>query len=54
MNDVRVLWLSSIYWKARWGNFFNELNLHEGIKLYIIENKGYSVLPWLMVPHKQA
>lgn len=33
MNDARVLWLSSIYRKTMWGNFFNELNLHEGIKL---------------------
>jgi hypothetical protein len=54
MNDERVLWLSSIYRKAMCNNFFNELNLHEGIKIYIIEKKGYPMLPWLMVPHKQT
>jgi hypothetical protein len=34
-------------------NFFNELDLHESIKPYIIGNKGYPLLPWMMVPHKQ-
>jgi hypothetical protein len=41
MDDVQVLWLFSIYCKATWGNFFNELDLHEGIKPYIIGDKGY-------------
>jgi hypothetical protein len=31
----------SIYHKTTWGNFFNELGLHEGLKPYIIGDKGY-------------
>jgi hypothetical protein len=54
MNNAQVLRLSSIYPKTTWGNFFNELGLHKGIKLYIIGNKGYPLLPWMMVPHKQT
>jgi hypothetical protein len=41
MDDVQVLWFSSIYRKTTLGNFFNELDLHEGIKPYIIGDKGY-------------
>jgi hypothetical protein len=36
-----------------WQNLFNECDGHEGIKLDIIGNKGYLLMPWLMVPHKQ-
>lgn len=54
MNNAQVLQLSSIYRKITWGNFFNELDLHEGIKPYIIGNKGYPLLPWMMVPNKQT
>jgi hypothetical protein len=54
MNNVQVLRLSSIYPKTTWGNFFNELDLHKGIKLYVIGNKAYPLLPWMMVPHKQT
>jgi hypothetical protein len=35
------------------GFFFNEFDSHEDIKPYIIENKRYPLLPWLVVPHKQ-
>ncbi len=48
-----MLHLFSIYQKT-WGNFSNELDLHEGIKAYIIKNKGYPLLLWLMVLHKQT
>jgi len=53
MNNTRVLCLFSIYQKATLGDLFHEWNLHHGIKPYIIGDKGYSLLPWLMVPHKQ-
>jgi hypothetical protein len=41
MNDVWVLQLFSIYQKTTWRNFSNKLDLHEGIKPYIIGGKGY-------------
>jgi hypothetical protein len=53
MNNAQVLRLSLIYRKITWGIFFNELDLHEGIKHYIIGNKGYPLLPWMMVLDKQ-
>jgi hypothetical protein len=53
MNDAQVLHLSSIYQKVKWGNLFNEHDAHEGIMFYIIEDKGYPLMPWLMVFHKQ-
>jgi hypothetical protein len=40
------------YRKVIWGDMFNDNNFHEGIKLYIIKDKGYSLLPWLMMLHK--
>jgi hypothetical protein len=54
MNDTQqVLHLSLIYQKVKWGNLFNEHDAHEGIKFYVIGNKGYALMPWLMVLHKQ-
>jgi hypothetical protein len=53
INDVKVLRLPSIYKKATQGYLFNESTLHEGIKPYIIDDKGYLLLPWLMVPHQR-
>jgi hypothetical protein len=53
MNDARILCLFSIY-QITWRNFFHEFDSHEGIKPYIIGNKGYRLLSWLMVPHKQV
>jgi hypothetical protein len=52
MNGAQILCLSSICQKI-WGIFFHEFDSHEGIKPYIIGNKGYALSPWLMVPHKQ-
>jgi hypothetical protein len=54
MNDEQVLCLSSIYQKATWQNLFNECDAHEGMKPYIIEDKGYPLMAWLMAPHKQT
>ncbi len=53
ITDARVLCLSLIYWMATLGYLFHEQNLHEGIKLYVIEDKGYSLLPWLIIWYKQ-
>lgn len=54
MNNTQVLHLSSIYQKVKWGNLFNEHDAHEGMKFYIIGDKDYPLMPWLMVLHKQT
>jgi hypothetical protein len=54
MNDAKVLHLFLVYQKATLGDLFHQQNLHHGIKSYIIGEKGYPLLPWLMVPHKQT
>ncbi len=54
MNDTQVLHLFLIYQKVKWGNLFNEHDAHEGIKFYVIGDKGYTLMPWLMVLHKQT
>jgi hypothetical protein len=54
MNDVKVLRLSSIYHKTTWGYLFNDCNLHDDIKPYVIKDKGYPSLSWLMVQQKQT
>ncbi len=53
INNAKMLWLSSVYKKATQGYLFNENILHEGIRPYIIDDKGYLFLPWLMVLHQQ-
>jgi hypothetical protein len=52
MNDAKVLQLSSIYQRTTWGDLFNEWTSHEGIKPYIIRDKGYPLYLRLMVHHK--
>ncbi len=52
-TDAKVLWLSLIYWKATLGYLFHKRNSQKGIKLYVIEDKGYSLLPWWIIPYKQ-
>jgi len=54
MNDAKVLRLCSIYRKATWEELFSEQNSHESINPYVINDKGYPLLPWLMVPQKQT
>lgn len=51
MNDTKVLQISSVYKKTTQGYLFNESTLHEGIRPYIIDDKGYP-LPCLIMHHK--
>jgi len=36
------------------GDMFHLNKGEEGIKPYLIVDKGYPLLPWLMIPHKQT
>jgi hypothetical protein len=53
MNDVHILCLSSLYMKAVNGNMFHINKGEEEIKPYLIVDKLYPLLPWLMIPHRQ-
>jgi len=52
MSDARVLQISSLHWKAINGNLLQIDQGENGIKLYIIGDKGYPLLSWLMAPFK--
>jgi hypothetical protein len=54
MNDARILRLSSLYKKEMNGDMFHIDRGEEEIKLYLIIDKVYPLLPWLMIPHKQS
>jgi phospholipid N-methyltransferase len=53
-NDVYILHLSNLYKKAVNGNMFHINKSEEEIKPYLIVDKVYPWLPWLMIPHKQS
>jgi hypothetical protein len=52
MGDARILQISSLHWQAINGNLLQIGQSESGIKPCIIGDKGYPLLPWLMVPHK--
>jgi len=52
MNDVRIFKVSNLYRKALNGEL---LGPHQGqIKPYLLGDKRYSLLPRLMIIHKQV
>jgi hypothetical protein len=54
MNDAWILQISNLYDKARDGDLFWMVQGEKKIKLYILGDKGYLLLPWVMVRHKQV
>jgi hypothetical protein len=50
-NDARVLQRSSLYRKAIHNNLFNARFSMEGFAPYLLDDSGYPLLSWLMVPH---
>ncbi len=54
MNEFRVFRLSSLYWKAMYESFFDlEHGLKYDFRPNIIGDKGYPLLPWFVIFHKQ-
>jgi hypothetical protein len=51
MNEVCIL---RLHRKATNGNLVQIDQGESGIKPYIIVDKGYPLLPWLMILHKQG
>jgi hypothetical protein len=51
MVHVQVLWIFSLYHQMIEGNWFA---IEHGQEAYIFNDKGYPLLPWLTVPHKQV
>jgi hypothetical protein len=53
MNDACIFCTSSLHQKATHQNLFEMDHGEYDIKPYIIGDKRYPLLPWLMILHKQ-
>ena len=51
-NDSQMLCHSSLYASAIHNNLFDEQYRVQGFSPYLLGDLGYSLLPWLMVPHR--
>ena len=51
--DVHVLKRSALYHKATHQQLFDPAYSQEGFFLYLIGDKGYLFLPWLMILHQE-
>jgi hypothetical protein len=51
-NDARVLRRSSLYQKAMHDNLFDARFGVDGFAFYLLDDSGYLLLLWLMVPHR--
>ncbi len=54
INNVHTLCISSLHQKATNGDLFQIDPNDNDIKPYLIDDKGYMFLPWLMIAHKQG
>lgn len=54
MNDAWILQISNLYDKDMDGDLFRMVQGEKKFKLYILGDKGYLLVPWVMVCHKQV
>lgn len=55
MNDFKIVWLSNFYQEVTYNGLFNlELRCQDGICPCILGDKGYFMLPCMIIPHKQS
>ncbi len=54
INNVHILCISSLHQKATNGDLFQIDQNDNGIKPYLIDDKGYMFLRWLMIAHKHG
>ncbi len=54
VNDSWVLWKSNLYHQAHYHGLFNaERGCQNGIPPYMLGDKGYPLLDWLVTPHQE-
>ncbi len=54
VNDSRVLERSAIFYFVQVQKLFNEKKGEEGFAPFLLGNKGYPLLSWLMMPHGEG
>jgi len=54
MNDVGILHISTLYQNANHGDLFRLNHGAQNIEFDLIWDKGYLLLPSLMISHKQV
>ncbi len=55
INDFQVLWKSKLYKQAQHQRLFNLVRgSEEGFAPYLFGDNGYSLFPWIMIPHKEG
>ena len=52
-NDSQVLCKSALFLRVQWNSLWDEATAFQGFEPYFMDDSGYPLLAWLMVPHAQ-